>query len=106
MDAYERLKAPGCVDSNVELSDVPSPTVNERSTSNWFPEEAPPVDPGPEASETSWLPEDDNEFFWQELTEEELSQRQGLGTKEICLLWPSNQRPDERETSNTGLLTL
>ena len=86
MEAYERLQAPGCVDSNVELSHVNSPSAEQNESINWFPDQAPAI-AAAETCETSWQSEDDNEFFWQELTEEELSERQGLENhiKSSCL---------------------
>lgn len=76
MDAYEALQPPGCADNAVELSHVgflPS----DSSSRNWFPEK-PPTLVAPEGDKDAtdvWLPEDDNEFFWQELTEDEISKR-------------------------------
>ena len=79
MDAYKALQ-PGCADpmssGTLELSHLshPSPSPPPGSFS-WFPEEAPaaPAAPG-EVVEAEWLT-DAQEFFWQELTEEELSER-------------------------------
>ena len=84
MEAYEQLQAPGCVDSSVELSHVSAHSENEGI--NWFPDQAPVIEAA-EACETSWHSEDDNEFFWQELTEEELSERQGLKNHDVCIFW-------------------
>ncbi|CAL1154275.1 unnamed protein product, partial [Cladocopium goreaui] len=74
MEAYELLQPPGCVDSSVELSHVSSPSAEQTGSINWFPDQAPAI-AAAETCETGWHSEDDNEFFWQELTEEELSER-------------------------------
>ena len=90
MEAYERLQPPGSMDSNVELSHVVGSTdwVGHGSGSIWFPDEVPPVELV-ESSGPAWLPEDEDEFFWQELTEEEISERHGLTKKTRSLknLW-------------------
>ena len=87
MEAYELLQPPGCVDSSVELSHVSSPSAEQTGSINWFPDQTPAI-AAAETCETGWHSEDDNEFFWQELTEEELSERQGLGNHQFCiLLW-------------------
>ena len=71
MENYERVQVPGC-DSDVELSHVAS------SSEIWFPDEVSAV-PAPKEPEVTdpqgWLPQDEDKFFWQELTEEEISQR-------------------------------
>lgn len=81
MENYEGLQVPGC-DSDVELSYVAS------SSEIWFPDSVPAVPAEPEVTDPQgWLPQDEDEFFWQELTEEEISQRRGIpfGTCWRCL---------------------
>lgn len=69
MKAYIELKPHGSAES-VELSSVAP------SSFAWFPDEAPEPPPlEPPVAEPS--PVEDAEFFWQELTEEEISERQG-----------------------------
>lgn len=78
MDAYKALQ-PGCADltssGTLELSHLshPSPSPSPGSF-NWFPEEAPAA-PATQVEVVEAELTDAQEFFWQELTEEELSER-------------------------------
>lgn len=73
MKAYIDLKPHGSAES-VELSSV-APSLA------WFPEEPPEPPPLEPAEEGPAVPVEDglDEFFWQELTEDEISERQGGG---------------------------
>ena len=66
LDAYKALQP---CSSLVELH-----VGSNQSSFNWFPEESPAIEPISEEFDASCEAE---EFFWQELTEEELSQRTG-----------------------------
>ena len=89
MQNYEGLQVLGCVDSDVELSNV-APT-----SEIWFPDEAPKLKEPEVTDPQGWLPQDEEEFFWQELTEEEISHRrcsfrnmlEMSHKKELCLIF-------------------
>lgn len=84
MDAYKALQ-PGCADlissGTLELSHLshPSPSPSPGSF-NWFPEEAPAA-PATQVEVVEAELTDAQEFFWQELTVEELSERRTCWAK-------------------------
>ena len=102
MDAYKALQ-PGCADSpssgTLELSHLSHRSFPQPSSFTWFPEEAPAAPAAPAAQvevvQAEWL--SDAEFFWQELTEEELSER----CSESWAVWNLLLKPPVDDHSGT-----